>query len=222
MSIRKIPILKLRRSRFNKIAAFWNLGIIGNGAFLAGGAIRTLISDEEVADFDVFFDVAPISPEDESKLKAIEDGEILDFDDGILVEPPHPRVEEVKRILEREKFKLIFECPERKMFSYKKDNTKIQLILEIQGKPEEIINDFDFFACCAAFDGNFIYFPTQFVRDVKTKKLSINQITYPVATIKRMVKYAAKGYNINGACFQFMTQTSGAIFDEEQLRLYID
>lgn len=222
MSIRKIPISNLRRSRFNKIAAFWNLGIIGNGAFLAGGAIRTLISDEEISDFDVFFDVAPISPEDSAKIEKLNNGEILDLDDGILVDPPHPRVEEVKRILQREKFELIFECPEGKMFSYKKDNMKIQLILEIQGLPSEIISDFDFFACCVAFDGSFVYFPTQFVSDVKTKKLSINKITYPVATIKRLVKYSAKGYNINGACFQFMTHTSGEIFDGEKLRLYID
>lgn len=218
MSIRKIPVSHLRRMRFSKIACFWSLGLFDHGAFLAGGSLRTLISDEEVSDFDVFFSwLSPIiTPENQNPCLEIPLGTAT---------PEIPRysnVEAIKRKLEKEKFKLIFSCPEGKMFSYKKGDMKIQLILEITDRPQQIIEQFDFNACCAAFDGEFFYYSKEFIRDVKTKKLSINQITYPVATIKRMVKYAAKGYNINGACFQFMTQTSGAIFDGEQLRLYID
>jgi len=216
--IRKIPASHLRRMRFSKIACFWSLGLFEHGAFLAGGPLRTLISDEEVSDFDVFFSwLSPIiTPENQNPCLEIP------LEPAAPEIPSYSNVETIKRKLEREKFKLIFSCPEGKMFSYKKGDMKIQLILEIADRPQQVIEQFDFNACCAAFDGEYFYYSKNFVRDVKTKKLSINQISYPAATIKRMVKYAAKGYNINDACVEFMQEVSGAIFQEENLRLYID
>lgn len=216
----KIHINNVRKSRFSKIAPIWALGIIGKGCFLAGGSIRTLLVDEEASDFDLFFETKTF--EEKQKEFSVD----VNFE-STSAEVKNEciyseRVLEVRSILEREKFKLIFSCSEGKLFTYAKDNLKIQLILEKYGIPENLIGDFDFNACKAAFDGEFLYIPKEFVRDVKTKKLSINVVTYPVATIKRLIKYSNKGYNVNNACMEFMGAVQGLTFNPENLRLYID
>ena len=71
-------------------------------------------------------------------------------------------------------------------------------------------------------DNEYIYLEREFLKDLKTQKLSINTVTYPVATIKRMFKYQQKGYNINDACVEFVRHVSMTQFDEEKMRLYID
>ncbi len=194
----------LRRSRFLKTAGFLNLGIIGCKTFLAGGALRTLINnDEEVADFDVFFEDAP--------------EEVID---GVITK--HTRCEEIKEILLSERFKQVFVCPKGELFTFKKDDIKVQLILSTTGTPETVISAFDFGACRVAFDGVFLYFDKEFVRDVRTKVLSVQNVTFPAATIKRMMKYKDKGYNVSQAAVQFMEHVSGKTWDGDQLRLYVD
>lgn len=198
----------LRKSRFSQIAAFWSLGIIGNGCFLAGGSLRTLIQEEEVADFDLFFkpDVGDIfgdlTPETEV--------------------PYNRRVNEIKSILKKEKYDCVFACPLGSMFTYKKGNIKVQLILLSFGTPEEIINQFDISAGQAAFDGVNFYCSTNFVRNIKSKMLTLESVTYPVATIKRLSKYEKKGYNISKAATQFMKFVEGNVYDNDQLRVYVD
>jgi hypothetical protein len=203
----------LRKSRFSKIAAFWSLGIIGNGCFLGGGALRTLIEDEEVADFDLFFEVDQSEPILPSYFHP-------DLYPNYVA--PHTRVEEVKAILRKEKFDCVFACPIGSLFSYKKGNMKVQLILHDFGSPEEIIRKFDISACQAAFDGVNFFCSTNFVRNIKTKRLTLESVTYPVATIKRLSKYEKKGYNISKAAQQFMKFVEGNVYDNDQLRIYID
>lgn len=215
-----ISILNIRKSRFSKIAPIWTLGILGNGCFLAGGAMRTLLVDEEVADFDLFFTEKPF--EEKQKELSIEINFETTSEEAKKEFVYSARVSQVKDTLEREKFKLIFFCPEGKLLTYKKGSIKIQLVLEAWGHPEEVISSFDFNATKAAFDGEKVFIAREFIKDVKTKKLSINLITYPVSTIKRLIKYSNKGYNVNDACIQFMRQVSGIVFNEENLRLYID
>lgn len=197
----------LRRSRFSQIAAFWSLGVIGNGCFLAGGSLRSLIQDEEIADFDLFFEANLNVPENS-------------------FQPPdfmyNQRAEEVKTILKKEKYDCVFACPLGSMFTYKKGNTKVQLILLSFGAPEEIINQFDISAGQAAFDGVNFYCSTNFVRNIKSKVLTLESVTYPVATIKRLSKYEKKGYNISKAAKQFMKFVEHNVYDDDKLRVYVD
>ena len=155
--IKQIHIDNLRKSRFSKIAAVWSLGIIGNESFLAGGALRTVIDNkEEIADFDIFFEEK--FPEDAPRFVTCES------EDGTVYNPilPPPRLLEIQKILEKEKFKLVFECQKGELYSYKKDGVKIQLILSVMGHPVNVINDFDFGAAAAAFDGTYFYYSTFF------------------------------------------------------------
>ena len=216
----KIKLSHLRRSRLNKIAPLWLLNIFQYGCFVAGGSTRSLINQEEIADFDIFFCEPPMTVE------------LIELSDAIDFSTSSPRTEKkityspavlaVKERLIKEKYKLVFSCPEGKLFTYKQGEIKIQLILECWGQPEEVISGFDFNATCAALDDEYFYFSKQFIQDVKTKKLSINTVTYPAATIKRLMKYKDKGYSVNEAIVEFMKNISGKEFDAEKLRLYID
>jgi hypothetical protein len=197
----------IRRSRFSKVAAFLNLGILGEGVFLAGGALRTLIDKkEDVSDFDVFFEPNK--------------GVMLDGQGNIFI--GHARVIQTRYLLEKEKFVCIFECPAGELYTYVKDGMKIQLITVSFRPPKETILSFDFGACQAAYDGGTFICTPQFIRNIITKKLSVELVTFPVATIKRMLKYAKKGYNINDAAVEFMQKVSGITFNEADLRLYLD
>ncbi len=216
----KIKLSHLRNSRLNKIAPLWLLNIFQYGCFVAGGATRSLINQEEIADFDIFFCEQPMTVE------LIESFDAMDLTaSSPTIEKKitySPAVLAIRRRLIQEKYKLVFSCPEGKLFTYKQGNIKIQLILECWGQPEEIVNSFDFNATCAALDNEYFYFSRKFIKDVKTKKLSINTVTYPAATIKRLMKYKDKGYNINSAIVEFMENISGQAFNKEALRLYID
>jgi hypothetical protein len=202
------------------MAPLWLLDIFRYGCFVAGGSTRSLLNQEEVADFDVFFTHEPMTVE------LIESFDAVDFGSASgNVEKKitySPAVHAIRERLKQEKYKLVFSCPEGKLFTYKQGDIKIQLILECWGTPQEVIGGFDFNATCAALDDEFFYFSREFIKDEKTKKLSINTVTYPAATIKRLIKYKDKGYDINGAIVEFMENISGQVFDREMLRLYID
>lgn len=65
------------------------------------------------------------------------------------------------------------------------------------------------------------------IRDVNRKRLTLMSLTYPVATLKRFVKYARKGYDINKAAVQFVRSISelaadGIGFTDGQMRFYVD
>lgn len=196
----------LREERFGRLADFLVLDLLNENVFLAGGAMRTLLLDEDIKDYDVFFRKQYEVPEARQKL----------VDEG---------------------FELVFECPEGKLFTYRKEwepgpcgephIMKVQLICNEFGGPEDIINTFDFNAGRCAMDNRNVYITDQFIRDVMTKTLSLWRLTYPVATLKRLVKYANKGYNINQVSKEIVGELYNAgfnnvLWDDEQLRVYID
>lgn len=207
----KFPLKDLRAKRFGYLDEYiLDLLDIHREVFLAGGAVRALITNEKPADYDLFF-------------------------------KSQEAVTAVREELEADGCELKFECPEGKLFTYVKtweddyyagtpeyfQSIKIQLILDSIGGPEQIIEGFDFNACRAAIDNDYLYCDIDFIRDVVTKELSMHRVTYPVATLKRFGKYARKGYNINKAAKQFVEEIlllgrQGAEFSDEELRVYID
>lgn len=62
----------------------------------------------------------------------------------------------------------------------------------------DLINSFDFTMCSACMDqdGNFFYHHN-FIRDLEAKKLVINKMTYPVGTMERIARFAARGWTID-------------------------
>lgn len=200
---------KLKKSRLDFLEPIFDFNIIGRGVWLAGGALRTLFKNEtKVDDYDLFF----------SDLRLV----------------PWVKQELIKAGME-----LIFECPQGKLFTYKfpdkpiaqdefEKGIKIQLICEREYlNPTDLILSFDFFACCAAFDGNHFYIHSKMVKDVKAKRLSLLNLAYPIATFKRIIKYAKKGYNTSKIAEDFVKlliedTIHGRVFSPEDLRIYVD
>lgn len=170
------------------------LPYLSDDVILGGGALRTLLTcaHEEVCDFDLFFTSFQGVFDLREKIKAAGYAEI-------------------------------FACPEEKLFTYKKGKHKIQLICEQEfSSPQELIESFDVSACGFSFHKGEFFFRRSSVRSVFNKKLRVHNVTFPVATIKRLVKYANKGYNINNAARDFVELMEGKLFSNEDLRVYID
>lgn len=170
------------------------LKYLGAEIFLAGGAIRTVLecSNEEVSDFDFFFKTFEVVGELREKL--IQDG-----------------------------WEITFSCPEEKLFTYKKGKHKLQLICEFEYRDMvHLLGEFDMTGCCGGYHDGAIYFTRPFVRAVFSKKLRIQNVTYPVATIKRLIKYEKKGYNVTQAAIDLVNQIEGKAFDDGSKRVYID
>ena len=146
------------------------------GVWLAGGALRRMISGEELSsDWDFFF-------QDKESYSY--------FQDTILTDKRF----KVSTIEERDK------------------NTTVKLLLtELNIECEfqlinfnyykylyEVINSCDYGICMFATDGIIIDYGNKSMDDLRDKTLSINIITYPISSMRRLLKYSKQGYWIKG------------------------
>lgn len=166
-----------------------------NQVWLAGGALRTLIHHtEKISDFDLFFNTKEKLWQVNEKLK--EDG-----------------------------FRCVFECPKGELFTYKKRDLKIQCIAKKYYKDSiELVDSFDFTVCQAAYDGVSVDIAKRMIKSVKLKRLYVNKITFPVASINRMFKYKQKGYHVSEKTIADMVMeiSDGRKFTGDHLQMYID
>ncbi|MBV6512549.1 MAG: hypothetical protein FMNOHCHN_02057 [Ignavibacteriaceae bacterium] len=170
------------------------LKYLNENIYLAGGSLRTILkcSGEIVSDFDFFF-------------KNFE--EVLPL----------------RNRLEQDCWENVYECPQGFLYTYKKGNHKLQLICETEySSANLLVSSFDVSACMCCWHEGILTFTREFVRSVKTKHLRTCNVTFPVATIKRLIKYAQKGYNCSMASEDFCRQISGKSFVGDEFRHYID
>lgn len=189
---RKIYCAAIKNYKLHKLRPI--LKYLSENVYLAGGSLRTVLkcSAEDVSDFDLFF-------------KSFE-----------AVQPLRTRLEE-------EGWEKVFECPKGFLYTYKKNKHKVQLICETEyASIEELLNAFDVSACVSGYYGGLVYYSREFVRSVRTKKLRTCNVTFPVATLKRLIKYSAKGYFCGDAAEDFCREMNGRIFSGLEFRHYID
>jgi hypothetical protein len=88
----------------------------------------------------------------------------------------------------------------------------------------DVINSFDFTICQFAFDGTTLTAGDHAFWDLGRKRLAINKITYPVSTMRRVLKYAKQGYYAcNGALAAILRETARSTELQQQLNIsYID
>lgn len=166
------------------------------GVYLAGGFLRTLVDpQDEIQDIDIFFRNKQIA--EKFKQEMIDNG-----------------------------YSLIFSCPKGELFSFRDENdTKIQLITKFYYEDvDQLINSFDITACCVATeDGVNLVKHRRFIFDVLNKRLNINKVTFPVATLSRIMKYKDKGFTMSGkASTEYVTQVNMMTLDETNMALYVD
>lgn len=185
------------------------------GVYLAGGSLRNLLGGNDViADIDIFF----------ANQQALENAEsIMKKCDG-----SDPRC-----------WYEAFRCPAGELITYKsavdkpdedkieedyKNQAKVQFITKsFYDSPEQLINSFDFIPTCACLYNDVLYTHPDWVRHVKKKTLGLNFVSYPVATLSRMMKYSYKGYHVPPeTLLGLVQQINEGEFDGDQLALYVD
>lgn len=121
--------------------------------------------------------------------------EVKDFDLFIL---DKNKMELIKNNLKNDGFRIIFECPEGKLFSLKKKKLKVQLIYnEAYNCPEDILYSFDFTITQFVLVNGILFTTKQAIKDTLSRKLRFNTIQYPSATLGRLYKYQKRGYHLD-------------------------
>ena len=166
-----------------------------HGVFLAGGFWRSVQdpSNEIVEDYDLFFT-------------------------GVQAK------EEIEKQLISMGFAQLFKCPQGELTTYKQGDHKVQLVTKFWYKSQEdLIGSFDITACCASWDGEKFICNRRFKSDVMNKRIYLNKITFPVATMNRIAKYSRKGYKLMGKTnMEFLEFINGIDFADFDMALYVD
>lgn len=179
----------------NNLVQFFDLGLLNDKTWLAGGAIRSALTGAEISDYDMFF--------------------------RSLLDAARVEVE-----LESLGAETVFKCPEGKLTTMKYNGMKIQLITEFfYENMDHLIDTFDITACRFATDGKVVVTKYSAIRDTYNKKINLHRVDFPVATMKRVAKYAAKGYKLTSKAAAFFVEliyNRGVDGKELDTRIYID
>lgn len=152
------------------------------GSWLAGGAIRrTLMGMPLDSDYDFFF-------QDEVALEA--------FDTKIIDELGLKRVKETEHHTQYEG-------------SLQGIDFIVQAIkFQFYASAAKVIESFDYTITQFALDQGTLYTTPESLWDLGRKRLAINKVTYPVSTMRRMIKYSNQGFTACAGCMgDLFTQT---------------
>lgn len=147
---------------------------IRNGAWLAGGAIRrTLIKQPLDSDFDFFFQSQEAMSEWEEAL------------------PPT--------------MKLVRETEHHKHWRGTLEGSDLPVDVQairfrFYRSAEDVINSFDYTITMFALEGDYLVTTPEALWDLGRRKLAIHKVTYPVATLRRMIKYTKQGFTACSGC----------------------
>jgi hypothetical protein len=141
---------------------------IGNGVYLAGGAIRNLLNDvKNDKDYDFFF---------------ASSADLTTWETNLL-----------------KTGKKVFENTFCNTYKLSVDNQeiKIQAIKhQFYTSLEDLLNSFDYTICMFGYDGSNLICGDYSLWDLSSKSLIVNKITYPVASIRRLIKYSKYGFKV--------------------------
>lgn len=188
-----------------------------DGVYLGGGCLRNLLGgDDEIADIDLFF-------KDEVALKSAMD--VMDKYQGS----------------EEGCWYKAFQCPAKELITYKsaieclmygekatendyKKQRKVQFITKsFYPSPVDLISTFDFVPTCACLYKGVLYTHKDWVRHVSKRTLGLNFISYPVASVFRMMRYEKKGYRVlSDTVLGMVLDINRGDFEGDRLALYID
>lgn len=212
---------------YRRVPTAWIMtsGLINKDVWLAGGSLRTLIDpNDTICDYDLFF-------REDIRSHSIED---------VKWHKHKWNMSDTREKLNKLGFNCTFECPEGKLYTYelikkvpivgkwnstRDEKIKVQLICEhFYQTPEELLSTFDLTPCLFATDGEYFWTTKLAISDVKKKIARCFKLTYPVATIKRLIKYANKGYNVNPAIQDVVSNLieHRDILASDSMRFYID
>lgn len=151
--------------------------MMGHNGFIAGGCFRNIFDNTPVKDIDIFFE----NNEDYTKAKSYYEN--------------------------KDNFIKYYDNKKVVAFKHTKNGMVIELIQSVFGKPEEIINNFDFSITKFAYYKEKVIFDEEEITEYKIihhkdyfehlhlKRLVTNEmLIYPNSTFERLLKYAKYGY----------------------------
>lgn len=168
-----------------------------DGPYLAGGALRrTMQGKEPDSDFDFFFKDA----------------------DQLSVFAQSLAVAGLVKIKETEHH-LHF----RGQVGESSARRDIQCIrFKFYENAEAVVDSFDFTICQFAFDGTELTTGDYSLWDLGRQRLAVNKITFPVSSMRRVLKYAAQGFKACNGCLSTLLRATA---DNPELRTdiaYVD
>lgn len=158
------------------------------GPWIAGGALRrTLLGQEPESDFDFFF-------RDQGQLDTF------------------------RRDLEARGFKLVKETEHHVEFLGNAGDHKVQVQLirfAFYADAAAVIDSFDFTICQFSYDGKTLTCGDHALWDLGRRRLAVNKITFPLSTMRRVLKYGTQGFI---ACSGALTTVLTSVADNPALR----
>lgn len=157
---------------------------IGNGAWLAGGAIRrTLIGHALDSDFDFFFKSAEALEAWEANLPVT--------------------------------LRLVRETEHHKHWRGAVEGSDLPVDIQairfrFYDSAESVIDSFDYTVTMFCLDGEQLVTTPYALWDLGRKKLAVHKISYPVATMRRLLKYTKQGYTACAGCLQSILKETAA------------
>jgi hypothetical protein len=150
--------------------------LIKNYAFFAGGCFKSLIYDEAVNDYDLYF----ISKDAATKfLKGCEESKKSTF----------PAFDNTN---------LNLECITDNAVTLKLNDKTIQFIHRSFGDPESVVGQFDFYHCMNYYNPKLNEYQLFGQEFIDSKQLVYNKNnTQPVSSLKRMIKFTRQGMTIS-------------------------
>ena len=143
-------------------------------AWLGGGALRrTLIRQPLDSDFDWFF-------YDADAMKSFVDNAKTK---GLKVTKETKHHTQLEGVLEGTDLPVV-----------------VQAIHFTYGDIQHFIDSFDYTISQFMYDGVYLYTTDYSLWDLGRKKLALNKVTYPVATMRRMLKYTNQGFTACAGC----------------------
>lgn len=170
------------------------LPLSSRGPWLAGGALRrTLLRQEPDSDFDFFF-------RDAAQLREF---------GAHLVAMGLPQTRETEHHVQY-----------RGRIGAVEQPVDIQCIrFAYYADAAAVIDSFDFTVCQFAFDGFTLTVGEYSLWDLGRKRLAVHKITYPVSSMRRVLKYARHGFRACNGCLAALLRATA---DNPELRTDVE
>jgi hypothetical protein len=182
-------ITNIKPQKISHLSEFLKLGILSDTACLSGGAAMSIVDKTHVFDdYDVFFLIKPepsnpfVNPCSELS--------------GDIIIPDEMHAAAWKLL--NDGYELIYKCPKNTVYSYKKGEMKIQLIVGRHSEIDIVLHHFDMVQCKVAYNGRHLHVTRDTLRCIFRKHIKFSRsVTNPIRTIARMMKYHKnKGYDV--------------------------
>ncbi|HNX82192.1 MAG TPA: hypothetical protein PKL77_08620 [Candidatus Omnitrophota bacterium] len=194
--------------------------IVKENAIVTGGALVSLLTGEEVNDYDVYFKTKEATdavasyyaglwnkahPEDSQVVIQENGGRITAFirSTGIAAEDEENPTDETEPDVGESSEEAACEKPAYRPRYFSTNaislSDKIQLVIRFYGSVEEIHTNYDFVHCTCSYDfkENKVNLPARALEAIINKELYYTGSKYPLCSIIRTRKFIARGWTIN-------------------------